>query len=154
MSAEEAYMRDLARTPLFANSRLSVLSTVILPLNSMRVHNASSVLINEIFSLLSTMILPKVNSFPVSEYEASKMLKKLGLTYETIHVYPNQCILFRGPQYGALETCPKCRAARRRRSGKSLVPKKVLQYFPLIPWLIRMFKNPLLVAAMSYAGTH
>ena len=154
ISPEEAYLRDAARTPLFRGSRLSLLSTVILLLNCLRMHGAPSILIDELFTLLSNEILPKLNSIPKSEYEASKMLKKLGLKYEMIHVCPNQCIIFRGPLYKDLEACPKCGASRRRRCGKSLVPRRVLRFFPLIPRLIRMFRNPMLAAALTFAALH
>ncbi|KAG0572861.1 hypothetical protein KC19_VG131000, partial [Ceratodon purpureus] len=79
VTADEMYLRDAARTPLFANSRISVLSAVILILNCMRMHGPPSVLIDEVMSLLCKVILPRLNSLPSSEYEASKMLKKLGL---------------------------------------------------------------------------
>ena len=102
MSEEEAFLRDSARTPLFHNARVSSLSAVILLLNSLRMHGLSSVLINEIFSLLSKVILPAVNSLPSSEYEASKMLRKLGLNYNMIDVCPNQCLLYRGHRVGRI----------------------------------------------------
>ncbi|KAG0596259.1 hypothetical protein M758_UG237800 [Ceratodon purpureus] len=46
ISPEEMYHRDAARTPLFTDSRLSMLSVVILLLNCMRMHGAPSVLID------------------------------------------------------------------------------------------------------------
>ena len=148
------YLRDAARTPLFANSRVSVLSAVILLLNSMRMHGAPSALVDEIMSLLSKVILPEMNSLPTSEYAASKMLKKLGLRYNIIDVCPNQCLLFRGAQYADLETCPRCGASKRRRCGKSMVPRRVVRCFPLIPRLVQIFHKPMLAVAMSYAASH
>ena len=56
----------------------------------MRMHGAPCVLIDELFTLLSKVILLEVTSLPTSEYEASKMLKKLGLKFEIIDVCPNQ----------------------------------------------------------------
>ena len=154
ISTEEAYLRDAARTPLFPDSTISMLSAVILILNCMRMHGASSVLIDEVLTLLSKVLLPRVNSLPTTEYEASKLLKKLGLNYQTIDVCPNHCLLFRGPVYGDMDRCPKCGADRRRRCGKSMVARRVLRYFPLIPRLVRLFRNPILAAAMTYAALH
>ncbi|KAG0596161.1 hypothetical protein M758_UG229900 [Ceratodon purpureus] len=61
MSTEEAFLRDSATTPLFQGSRVSMLSAVILIINCLRMHGASSALTNELFTLLSKVILPQVN---------------------------------------------------------------------------------------------
>ena len=120
----------------------------------MRTHGAPSVLVNEIFTLLSKVLLPAVNSLPSSEYEATKLLKKLGLKYEMIDVCPNQCVLFRGNALAGLDHCPKCGAPRRRRCGKSMIPRRVLRFFPLVPRLVRSFRNAMLAAAMTFAALH
>lgn len=154
ISPEEAYLHNTARTPLFSNSKVPVLTAVILILNCTRTYGASSALINEMFVLLAKVILPQVNGLPSSKYEASKMLTMLGLKYKSIHVCPNKCILFRGPDYENLDSCPKCGASRKKLVGKSLVLHRVLRHFPLISRIIRMFKSPLLAAAVMYAALH
>ena len=82
------------------------------------------------------------------------MIKKLGLKYEMIDVWPNHCVLFRGLELADAEHCPKCNASRRRRCGRSWVRRRVLRYFPLVPRLIRMFRSPVLAAAFLYAALH
>ena len=65
-------------------AKLSSLSATLLLLNSLRVHGASNVLMNEVFRILSCSILQDINSLPPMKYAASKTLKQLGLAYNTI----------------------------------------------------------------------
>ena len=101
-------------------------------------------------------MLPKVNSLPSNEYHASKILKQLGLAYETIHCCPGPraCILFSGEEYANLIECPKCGAQRYKQVGKSLVPRRVLRWFPLIPRLQRMYSTPLQASYMTWHQWH
>ena len=120
-------LEESARTPLFAGSSVTQLGSTLLLLNCLRTHGASNMLVNEVFSILSKSVLPKPNSLPVNEYQASKVLNDLGLAYDLIHCCPgpSTCILFRGDDYKDLEQCPKCQASRYKRVGKSKVPIKV-----------------------------
>lgn len=145
---DELFLHDTACMPLYPGSTVTILNAVILILNCMRTYGALSALINEIFVLLHKVILPGVNGLPKSEYKASKMLRKLGLTYESIDVCPNECILFRGSNFRELERCPMWDASRRKRVGKSLVPRRVVRYFPIIPRIKCTFLSPLLAAAL------
>ncbi|XP_019434448.1 PREDICTED: uncharacterized protein LOC109341097 [Lupinus angustifolius] len=90
---------------------------------------------------------------PASLYEAKKLIKKLGLSYEKIHACPNNCMLY----WGSLEdkkrdNCKICNASRWKSNGnisgandivvgqnKKYIPAKVLRYFPLIPRLQRLY---------------
>ena len=73
-----------------------------------------------------------------------KTLNVLGMEYEKIHAYPNDCILFRNKLKYA-SSCPTCGASRwkvnkrgtKKRKG---VPAKVVWYFPPIPRFKRMFQ--------------
>ena len=123
-------LEDSARTPLFAGSGLTQLGGTLLLLNCLRMHGASNLLVNEIFAILNKSMLPTLNSLPPNEYHASKVLKQLGLAYETIHCCPGPrtCILFRGEEYKDLTRCPVCNAERFKRVGKSQVPIKVLRH--------------------------
>ena len=58
ISPEEAYLRDASRTPLFTDSRVSMLNAVILIINCLRTHGASAALTNELFTLLAKVLLP------------------------------------------------------------------------------------------------
>ena len=147
----EQILEESARTPLYAGSDLTQLGGTLLMLNCLRTHGASYMLVNEVFSILSNSMLPKVNSLPKNKYHASKVLKQLGLAYDTIHCCPgpNTCILFRGEEYKDLDRCPVCNAERYREVGKSRVPVKVLRHFPLIPRLQRMYSTPLQASYMT-----
>jgi hypothetical protein len=93
-STDQTILEDSTTTPLFADLQLSCLSATLLLLNCLRVHGASNALINELFTLLSRSILPTVNSLPISEYSASKILRYLRLAYELIHSCVDGCMLF------------------------------------------------------------
>ena len=148
--AERELLEESARTPLFAGAKLTQLSSTLLLLNCLRTHGASNALVNELFQLLRNSVLPSVNSLPQSEYGASKILKQLGLAYNTIHVCPGpkSCMLFRG-ESSELQQCTSCGADRYRRVGNSKVPAKVLRHFPLIPRLERMFSTPVQASFMT-----
>ena len=67
-------------------------------------------------------------------------ISKLGTGYENIHTCVNGCVLF--CKNIASETeCPKCKEGRYKPGLKSnSAPRKVLRHFPLIPWLLRMYR--------------
>ena len=149
-------LEESAKTPLFAGSGLTQLGGTLLLLNCLRTHGASNTLVNEVFSILSKSMLPTVNSLPRNEYQASKVLNKLGLAYETIHCCPgpNTCVLFRGEELKDLTACPKCGTQRYKQVGKSSVPAKVLRWFPLIPRLQRMYSTPLQASFLTWHARH
>jgi hypothetical protein len=136
-------------TRLFAGSRLSSLSATLLLLNCCRTHGCSSTFINKLFKLLSQSLLPSANSLRTSKYLASKKLRELGLSYNSIHACQNSCVLF----HRELENhthYPKCMAARYHRVGKSWVAMKVLRHFPLLPRISRIFSIPLQTSYMTW----
>ena len=153
---QQQILEESARTPLYAGSGLTQLGGTLLLLNCLRTHGASNVLVNEVFGILSKSLLPKINSLPPNEYHASKVLKNLGLAYETIHCCPGPkaCVLFRGEEFKDLLECPRCGAQRYKEVGKSRVPVKVLRHFPLIPRLQRMFNTPVLASFMTWHQHH
>jgi hypothetical protein len=76
---------------------------------------------------------------PKTYDEALAIIGRLGLGYDSIHVCPNNCVLFR-KQYAKHDHCPKCNASRWvDADGRKKIPEKVLRHFPLIPRLQRMF---------------
>ena len=84
-ATQHQLLEDSARTPLFPGSRLTQLGGTLFLLNCLQTHGASNQLFNDIFAILSKSMLPKVNSLLTNEYHASKVLKQLGLAYNTIH---------------------------------------------------------------------
>ena len=132
---------DIAATlPLYEGSGLSMLCATLLIVNCCKTHGVSNTFINELLMLLSMSILPVGNCLPKTEYEASKILKKLGLTYNMIHACPKGCCLFKG-DLEDVEKCPVCDHNRYRMCGRSRVPSLILRHFPLIPQLQRMFSS-------------
>ena len=49
--------------------------------------------VNCILELLGD-ILPDNAQIPKNNYEASKIIEQLGFTYNKIHTYPNDCMLY------------------------------------------------------------
>ena len=81
-------------------------------------------------------------------YEAKKIIKDLGLSYEKIHACPKDCILY-WKENTNLEACPNCNRSRLEsneskgqqstnassKKKKKKKPAKILRWFPLKPRL-------------------
>ena len=91
-----------------------------------------------------------------------KVVRDLGLSYEKIHAYFNDYMLFRG-EYKKLDKCPICEESRWEHTNsegtddvedggvkKKKVPCKILRYFPLIPRLQRLYMNDTTSAYMRW----
>ncbi|KAI3450391.1 hypothetical protein Pfo_007056 [Paulownia fortunei] len=107
---------------------------------------------NKSFDMLLQLlgeVFPKPNAIPSSHYEAKKMLRELGLGYESIHACKNDCILFWNDHEGK-DTCPMCKELRYKvnEANKKKLPQKVLRYFPLKPRLKRLFLSKHMVKDM------
>nr|GEV15386.1 hypothetical protein [Tanacetum cinerariifolium] len=79
----------------------------------------------------------------------------IGLGYESIHAYVNDCFLFQGNNNKDVHFCPVCKTSRWKDSntpGKK-VPKKVLHYFPIIPRLQRLYKSSHTANEMTWHAT-
>jgi hypothetical protein len=74
-----------ALTSLYEGFTTSMLSTILLLLNLRIVHGVSNIFMNELFSFLHFDLLPKVNKMSAITYEALKLVKTLGLNYDSIH---------------------------------------------------------------------
>ena len=99
-----------------------------------RISNAA---FNALLSLL-TLQFPGSN-VPRNYDDALRVIRKLGLGYVSIHVCPNNCVLYR-KAYAKYNNCPKCNASRwKDADGKKSIPEKVLRHFPSKPRLKRMF---------------
>lgn len=57
-------------------------------------------------------ILPEQNELPVTTYEGKKVVYPIGLEVQKIHACSNDCIVFRGEEYGNLKACPVCKSLR------------------------------------------
>ena len=126
-----------SKTPLYDGSPMNRLGTILVLLNLCSVYGVSNNFIDELFGLLKNELLPKVNTLPKTRYEATKIMKKLGLAYDAIHACEAGCVLFRKELVDETH-CPKCNLSRYV-DGSSTIPRKVLRHFPIIPRLKRMF---------------
>ncbi|XP_062114583.1 uncharacterized protein LOC133825688 [Humulus lupulus] len=100
---------------------------------------------NKSFDLLLDLLskaFPKDNKIPRSYYDAKKMLRDLGLGYETIHVCEYDCALFWKENKNS-ERCPICGHERYKFQGTKgkKIPHKKMQYFPITPRLQRIFMS-------------
>ncbi len=124
-----------------------MLSATLLLLNLNIVHGVAHTFMDEIISLLKNELLPKNNKMPTTSYEAHKLIKSLGLTYESIHAYTNGCVLFQQSLKPTI-ICPKCNTSRYMERFES-IPRKMFEHFPLIPWLVRMYRCKSLAELMT-----
>jgi len=114
-------------------------------------HGISNTAMRSILSLFS-LVLPEGHCVPNTLEKVQSVVQELGLDYEKIHACENDCILF-WKENEKLDTCPTCGESRWKDDGatkgdhtsamggiqKKRVPRKILRYFPLIPWLQRLY---------------
>ena len=98
-------------------------------------------------------LLPSSAKLPKGYYEAKKIIRDLGLSYEKIDAYPNDCMLF-WKENSNLEACSNCNLSRWV-SNEAGVPKntnapskkvkkkaaKIFRWFPLKPRLKQLFMS-------------
>jgi len=72
-------------TVLYEGFTTNMLSTILLLLNLRIVDGINNVFMNELFSFLHLELLPQVNKMSAITYEAPKLVKTLGLNYDSIH---------------------------------------------------------------------
>ncbi|PKA45796.1 hypothetical protein AXF42_Ash018347 [Apostasia shenzhenica] len=120
------------------------------------------------FSMLLQLLkdaFPNESSLPSSSYEAKKLIKDLGLSYEKIHACPNDCMLYWGEKKDDI-SCYICKSSRWISSEnkndtseaidvsrKYKKPAKVLRYFPVIPRLKRLYMSYKTASSMRWHAT-
>ena len=85
---------------------------------------------------------PERSNIPKTYYDAKKMLRDLGLGYDSIHACKYDCALF-WKENETLDKCPVCDEPRYKfcnGKGKK-IPQKVLRHFPLKSRLQRLFMS-------------
>ena len=119
----------------------SILKLVIEMLNVKVMTNLSNKRLDMMLELL-TKVLLKSNLVPRSTYEAKKILRDLGMSYEHIDACKNDCALF-WKENENLDKCLVCEAPRYKdtRAQGKMIPHKVLRYFPLTPRLRRLYMS-------------
>lgn len=114
--------------------------------------------LNDLLAILQQAI-PNGTNIPRTFSEARKIIGKLGLSYEKIHVCPNNCQLYRKDKAND-DFCSKCGASRwknkkdktklTKKERKKAAPRKVLRYFPIKPRLKRLFMHKETAAALRW----
>ncbi|XP_071680378.1 uncharacterized protein [Lolium perenne] len=104
---------------------MSRFSLTVKLLQAKSYYRISNVAFNAILLIL-TLQYP-TSSIPKSYEEALSIIGRLGLGYDSIHVCPNNCVLFR-KDYAKENNCPKCKASRwKDADGRRQIPEKVLR---------------------------
>jgi hypothetical protein len=117
--------------------KFSRFSFIVKLLHIKSYYRISNAAFNAILHLLN---LQYPNSSVPKHYdEALSIIQKLGLGYVSIHVCPNNCVLFR-KDFAKHKNCQDAMPLGGRMvMEKRQIPEKVLWHFPLIPRLQRMF---------------
>ncbi|XP_026413256.1 uncharacterized protein LOC113309041 isoform X2 [Papaver somniferum] len=133
---------DEAKQELYPGCKDFTSLTFLVRLMHIKVLNRLSNKSFEMHLELLKKAFPKNNNIPSSYYEAKRMLKGLGLGYESIHACKNDCALF-WKEYEKEDKYPVCSEYRYKfNDGKGKkIPHKVLRYFPLQPRLQRLFSS-------------
>ncbi|WVZ50754.1 hypothetical protein U9M48_001979 [Paspalum notatum var. saurae] len=112
---------------LYPGATYTRFSFVVKLLHIKSFYRISNIAFNAILKLISSAF-PKC-SILASYQEAKKLICALGLGYDSIHVCPNNCVLFR-KAHEKLDKCPVCGASRwKDTNGRKKIPAKVEENF-------------------------
>ncbi|XP_049396661.1 uncharacterized protein LOC125860692 [Solanum stenotomum] len=144
--------------PLYKNSKASKLSTLIKLLHIKSIGRWSNASFTMLLKLLKEELLPDEDNLPNSYYEAKKIIRELGLSYDKIDACTNDCMLY-CKEDSLLDSCKVCGASRwklhthsretRNKKGKKIASKS-LRYFPLKPRLQRLFMSTTTSTLMTW----
>ncbi|CAM8979379.1 unnamed protein product [Rhodiola kirilowii] len=138
-----------AQTPLYKGCDHTVLETI---LRAMQMKVESRLSDKGFDKMLhnTKKILPPDNNYPGSYKDVKKVLRNMGMGYETIHACEHGCVLSY-KEFKDQLSCPVCGEARYTQFGsKSKVPKKTVKYFPLTPRLQRLYMSPHIASQMRW----
>ena len=128
-----------AKIPLYEKSELTVLQTLARYFQWFTEHpSISKAALSDILHL-KKRILPQPNNLPGTYEEACDFVKPFLLPFETYHVCPNDCVLFRKTSrydYTKLTSCPVCGTKRYSANKKA---RRTFMYYPLGPRWRRMY---------------
>ena len=121
------------RIPHFKDSPTNRLQAIIMLMNVCNIFGVPNACADELLKLLKYDLLPKENTCPSLHYEAKKLVRKLGFSYNTIHAWKNDHYIFKNELKDA-KKYPQCKGSRYVPSSDS-IPVKVLRHSPLMPRL-------------------
>jgi Zn ribbon nucleic-acid-binding protein len=138
-----------AKKPLHPGTKHSKLSATVHMYNLKCIGGISNEIFYDILELISQLLPPCDETFPINTYEAKKFLNDMGLRYEKIPACRNDCMLF-WKDNKDLDSCIVCGESKWRAdthldedgeviSPRKKCPVKVLRWFPLISRLQRLF---------------
>lgn len=136
-------MIEAAKEPLYLGSKETVLGATIEFLSIKSNTNMSQATYNHVVSTHKRMF-PKPNKAVSNFYEAKKLVRQLGLSYEKIDARKNDCMFFykKDVSKRKCSVCGHSRYKPRRKGStkhKTNVPFKQLRYMPLISRLQRLY---------------
>ena len=127
------YTSQRAKIPLFENSEFTVLQTLAGYFQWFTEHPSISKSALSGILRLKKRLLPQPNNLPGTYEEACNFVKPFLLPFETYHVCPNDCVLFRKTtryDYSKLVSCPVCGTKRYSANKKA---RRTFMYYPLGP---------------------
>nr|XP_051215102.1 uncharacterized protein LOC127332797 [Lolium perenne] len=144
--------------PLWKGCELSKLSFLVLLFNIKSTNKWSNKSLNDLLAVLQQAI-PNGKKLPRTFPEAKKIIRKLGLSYERIHVCEQDCQIF-WKEKESDDFCSICGISRwkntpdkttlTKKERRKASPKKVLRYFPIKPRLKRLFMHKETAAALRW----
>ncbi|XP_021755281.1 uncharacterized protein LOC110720552 [Chenopodium quinoa] len=135
--------------PLYEGSSMSVLEIASRITSLKCEYNLPHRCVDGFASLMNEAI-PDNNNMGETFYEVKKVVNRLELPHEKIHACPKGCMLFWKEDVN-LFNCRVCGSERYSKTSKgSLVPLKVLIYFPITPRLQRLFATKNISAEMTW----
>jgi hypothetical protein len=152
-SCEDALKyQELLKTtekPLNPSTKHSKLSATVHMYNLKCVGGISNKKFSDILEFINQLLPPCDETLSVNTYEAKKFLSFIGLGYEKIPACRNDCMLF-WKDNKKLDSCTVCGESKWMAdthidedgeviSARKKYPVKMLRWFPLIPWLQRLF---------------
>ena len=111
---------------LYPGAASTRFSFVVRLLHIKSFYRISNVAFNAILKLLSSAF--PACSIPTSYHEAKKLIRALGLGYVSIHVCPNNCVLFRKGLENE-DKCPICDASRWKDGDENKFLKRCCSIF-------------------------
>ncbi|XP_062165003.1 uncharacterized protein LOC133871592 [Alnus glutinosa] len=140
-----------AEKPLHGGTKHSKLSATVHLYNLKCMGRLSNNIFSEFLQVINQLLPACDDALPANTYEAKKYLSDIGLGYEKIPACRNDCMLFWKANQ-ELESCTVCGESRWKdeiyldedgqpTSSRKKRPVKVLQWFPLISRLQRLFMS-------------
>ncbi|CAM8989118.1 unnamed protein product [Rhodiola kirilowii] len=149
--AHEKYSTLLAEAqrPLYIGSRQTVLELILKGMHTKVECRWSDKSFTKYLEGIKDAIPPE-NNCPGSYREVKKIMKNLGLDYQTIHACEYGCVLYY-QEHADREHCPICHEPRYVNSEcGSKVPNKIVRYFPITPRLQRLYMSPYIGEGMRW----